>query len=77
MGLNLKIRSLKSISHELETSEEEVKNICKSLNLPIEKRGSIDMVDKDMFERHFNSGKPRRKLTKEHLLKMKNGRKKK
>ena len=74
MGLTLKIRSLKSIGDEIGVSEEEVKGICRNLNLPIEKRGSIEMVDTEMFEKHFNSGKPRRKLSKKHLEDMKLGR---
>ena len=76
MGLTLSVRSLKSIGDEIGITEEEVKGICKNLNLPVEKRGSIDMVNTKMFEKHFNSGKPRRKLSKEHLQKMKDGKKK-
>ena len=76
MGLTLIVRSLKSIGDEIGVSEEEVKGICKNLNLPIEKRGSIEMVNTKLFEKHFNSGKSRRKLSKEHLQKMKDGKKK-
>ena len=77
MGLNLKVRSLKSIGEEIGESGEEVKQICKDLNIPTNRRGSGDVVNIEMFEKHYNSGKPRRRLTKEHLDKMQNARKKK
>jgi|TARA_Y100001938_G_C8061252_1_gene417422 hypothetical protein len=73
MGLTLKIRSLKSIGDEIGVSEEEVKGICKNLNLPIERRGTIEMVDVKMFEKHFNSGNKRRVLSPQHLEEMSKG----
>ena len=56
---------------------EEIKSICKSLKVPIQKRGSVEFISQKLFTKHFESGKPKRVLSQSHLAKMQNARKKK
>ena len=59
-------QTLDVCGEEYELTASQVEGVCRSLNIPIENRGPVNVVDLNLFEKHWKSGKPRRKMTPEH-----------
>jgi len=67
-------QTLEVCGEEYELSASQVEGVCRSLNIPIENRGPVNVVDINLFDKHWKSGKPRRKMTPEHKETLANAR---